>query len=182
MHAHQESTFHQLCSDTYAVIALQICMRPGFNPRVRKIPWRRKWQPTPVFLPGEFHGQITLAGYSLWSQKESDMTERLTLTPAICKFSSRHTLALQKHVWKRVNTWKNFLHAHKCACTHTHTHRGQAKEKTNLSFPHKSDPHFKLHFPTYTYKDPDSHPITTISTSSTFLQSHREASPQFTRM
>ena len=36
-------------------ICLQ-CRRPGFNPWVRKIPWRRKWQPTPVFLPGEFHG------------------------------------------------------------------------------------------------------------------------------
>ena len=39
--------------------------RPGFNPWVGKIPWRRKWQPTPVFLPGESHGQRSLAGYSL---------------------------------------------------------------------------------------------------------------------
>ena len=37
--------------------------------------WRREWQPTPVFLPGEFHGQRNLAGYSLWGHKESDMTE-----------------------------------------------------------------------------------------------------------
>ena len=42
---------------------------------VRKIPWRRKWQPTPVFWPGEFHGQRNLAGYSLWGHKESDTTE-----------------------------------------------------------------------------------------------------------
>ena len=35
----------------------------GDNPWVRKVPWRRKWQPTPVFLPGEFHGQRSLAGY-----------------------------------------------------------------------------------------------------------------------
>ena len=35
------------------------------NPRVRKIPWSRKWQPTPVFLPGKFHGQRSLADYSL---------------------------------------------------------------------------------------------------------------------
>ena len=34
--------------------------------------WRRKWQPTPVFLPGESHGQRNLAGYSLWGHKESD--------------------------------------------------------------------------------------------------------------
>ena len=47
---------------------------------VRKIPWRRKWQPTPVFWPGEFHGQRSLTGYSPWSCEESDTTERLTLT------------------------------------------------------------------------------------------------------
>ena len=38
------------------------CRRPRFNPWVKKIPWRRKWQPTPVFLPGEFHGQRSLVG------------------------------------------------------------------------------------------------------------------------
>ena len=40
------------------------CRRCGFNPWVGKIPWKRKWQPTPVFLPGEFHGQRNLMGYS----------------------------------------------------------------------------------------------------------------------
>ena len=42
-------------------------------------PWRRKWQPTPVFLPGEFHGQRTLMGYSPWVNKELYTTKRLTL-------------------------------------------------------------------------------------------------------
>ena len=46
-----------------------------FGPWVGKIPWRRAWQPTPVFLPGEPHGQRSMAGYSLWGCKESDMTE-----------------------------------------------------------------------------------------------------------
>ena len=41
-----------------------------------KIPWRKKWQPTPVFLPGEFHGQRSLVGYSPWGCKESDTTEQ----------------------------------------------------------------------------------------------------------
>ena len=36
--------------------------RPGFHPRVEKMPWRREWLPTPVFLPGEFHRQRSLAG------------------------------------------------------------------------------------------------------------------------
>ena len=40
------------------------CRRHKFNSWVRKIPWRRKWQPTPVFFPGKSHGQRSLAGYS----------------------------------------------------------------------------------------------------------------------
>ena len=56
------------------------CRTPGFYPWVRKIPWRRKWQPTPVFLPGKSHGQRSLVDYSPWDRKESDMTERLHYT------------------------------------------------------------------------------------------------------
>ena len=44
---------------------------------VRRVPWRRKWWPTPVFLPGESHGQRSLVGYTPQVRKESDMTERL---------------------------------------------------------------------------------------------------------
>ena len=50
----------------------------GFNPWVRKIPWRKKWQPTPVFMPGKFHGQRRLAGISPWDHKELDTTESLS--------------------------------------------------------------------------------------------------------
>ena len=53
------------------------CRRPRFDPWVGNIPWKRKWQPTPVFLPGESHGQRSLAGYSAQGHKESDMTEQL---------------------------------------------------------------------------------------------------------
>ena len=49
--------------------------RQEFNPWVRKIPWRRAWQPTSVFLPGESHGQRSLAGYSPWGHTELDTTE-----------------------------------------------------------------------------------------------------------
>ena len=45
------------------------CRRPRFSSWVRKIPWRRKGQPTPVFLPGEFHGQGSLVGYGPWGRK-----------------------------------------------------------------------------------------------------------------
>ena len=51
------------------------CRRPGFNPWVGKILWRREWLPSPVFLPGESHGQRSLTGYSPWGCKESDTTE-----------------------------------------------------------------------------------------------------------
>ena len=44
---------------------------------IYEIPWRRKWQPIPVFLPGESHGQRNLAGYSPWGCKESDTTDRV---------------------------------------------------------------------------------------------------------
>ena len=51
------------------------CRRPGFNLWVRKIPWRREWKPTPVFLPGESHGQRNLVAYGPQVCKELDMTE-----------------------------------------------------------------------------------------------------------
>ena len=56
------------------------CRRPGFDLWVGKILWRRKWLPIQVFLPGKFHRQRSLAGYSPWGCKELDMTERLTHT------------------------------------------------------------------------------------------------------
>ena len=52
------------------------CGRPGFDPWVGKILWRRKQLPTPVFWPGELHGL-----YSSWGRKESDRTEGLSLSP-----------------------------------------------------------------------------------------------------
>jgi len=76
------------------------CGRPEFNPWVEKISWRREWQPTPVFLPGEVHGQRSLEGYSLWGLKESDTTERLT------------------HTHTHIHT---YTHTHTHIYTHTHT-------------------------------------------------------------
>ena len=66
-------------SEGKASVCLQ-CRRPGFNSWVRNIPWRRKWQPTTVPLPGKSHGWRSLVGYSPWGRKESDTTERLPLT------------------------------------------------------------------------------------------------------
>ena len=60
------------------------CRRCEFDPRVRKIPWRRKWQPTLVFLPGKSHGQRSLVAYSPWGLGESDMTEPLSTDMHAC--------------------------------------------------------------------------------------------------
>ena len=53
------------------------CKRCGFDPCFGKIPRRRAWQPTPVFFPGESHGQKSLVGYSPWGRKELDTTEAI---------------------------------------------------------------------------------------------------------
>jgi len=63
------------------------CGRCRFHPWVGKIPWRREWQPTPIFLLGEFHGQWSLAGYSSRDDKEPDMTERLHDNDEGCRAS-----------------------------------------------------------------------------------------------
>ena len=59
------------------------------DPWVRKIPLSRKWQPTPVFLPGKFHGWMSLAGYNPWGRTESDTTER------------PHFLSFYSSFWRR---------------------------------------------------------------------------------
>ena len=69
------------------LVAQRVCLqngRPGFDPWVGKIPWRRKWQPTPVFLPGKSQGWRSLAGYSPWGLKELDSTEKFHFTSPQC--------------------------------------------------------------------------------------------------
>ena len=58
--------------------------RHGFSDQVAKIPWRRKCKPTPVFLPGKFHGQRNLVVYSAWGCKELDMTEHAHTRVYVC--------------------------------------------------------------------------------------------------
>jgi len=56
---------------------------PGSDPWVRKIPWRRKWQPTPVLLPGKSYGRRSLVGYSPWGHKELDTTDGFHFTSLV---------------------------------------------------------------------------------------------------
>ena len=75
---------------------MQATQEVQIDTRVRKIPWGRKWEPTPVFLPGGSHGQSSLASYSPWGCKESDT--------AVTECTHMHT------------------HAHAHTHRHTHTH------------------------------------------------------------
>ena len=76
------------------------CKKCGFDPRVGKILWKRKRQPTPVFLPEKSYGWRSLAGYSPWGRKELDTTERLhfsspnKVTPFIFKTHITHILII----------------------------------------------------------------------------------------
>ena len=79
------------------------CRRHEFSPWVGKISWRRKWQPTPVFLPGKSHGQKSLVGYSPWCSKRLDRPEWLTL-----RFSS---VQLLSHVQLFSTPWTAAHHA-----------------------------------------------------------------------
>ena len=55
------------------------CKKHGFNPWIRKVPWRRKWQSTPLFLPGKYHGQRSLAGYSPGVTQNRTQLKRLSM-------------------------------------------------------------------------------------------------------
>ena len=88
------------------------CGRPAFDPWVGKIPWRRKWQPTLVLLPGESHGQRSLVGYSPWCRKESNMTEQLTLSyvcVCVCVYTT-YMWNLKKRIQRNLLTTQKLSH------------------------------------------------------------------------
>ena len=76
-----KQSYHIMQASKVVLVVKNSCLfrRHRLNPRVGKIPWRRTWQPTPVFLLGESHGQRCLVGYSPWGCKESDTTEQLSM-------------------------------------------------------------------------------------------------------
>ena len=84
------------------------CRRCRFNPWVGRIPWRKKWQPTPVFLPGKSHGQRSLAGYSPRGRKELDMSEQVSSCYLISEISLKqileldHPLSLASWHWRPI--------------------------------------------------------------------------------
>ena len=88
--------------------------RHGFNPWAGKIPWRRKWQPTSVFLPGKSHGQRSLVGYSPWSCKgvrydwmTKQQTKKWVLT--LNTFQRKFILLLDFFFFLLEKCWKYFF-------------------------------------------------------------------------
>ena len=80
----------------------------GFDPWVGKMPWRRAWQLTPVFSPGESPGQRSLAGYSPWGHKELDVTEQLrTLSDLLELFM--YCLTLLVELWMKFLSFYSFI-------------------------------------------------------------------------
>ena len=81
--------------------------------------WRRKWQPTPVFVPGESQGRETLMGCRLWGRTELDMTEQLTFS----LMSRKYVLGINFiFVYICVYVYNSHIHVYVCVYTHTHTH------------------------------------------------------------
>ena len=73
--------------------------RLGFDPWVGEIPWRRKWQPIPIFLPGKFHGQRSLVGYRPWGCEESDKTGQLSMHRIVdCKVQNCKATIFQLNI------------------------------------------------------------------------------------
>ena len=85
------------------------CRRPKFDPWFGKIPWRREWLPTSVILPGEFHGQRCLAGYSPWGHKEMDMTEQLTLFRSPTRNQGRAACRVWRRMGPGLRNWSQPL-------------------------------------------------------------------------
>ena len=92
------------------------CGRLGLDPWVRKIPWRRNWQPSPVLLTGKSHGQRSLVNYRPWGHKESDTTERLTTT------LMNVTRDMKQDIWVNfiLNIFKLYIYIHICVCKYMH--------------------------------------------------------------
>ena len=98
------------------------CRRRMFNPGMGRIPWRRKWQPTPVFLPRKSHRQRSLAGYSPWSCKESNKTEHtrmlfiLILLFYVIDFSKRLVSLNCPFLFMKKPGWGNVENGHRFVC------------------------------------------------------------------
>ena len=115
---------------------LSVCLqsgRPGFNPWVRKICWRRKCEPIPVSLPGKSHGRRSLVGYSPWGHKESDMTEQRHFLPwPLDSEALLNTFSLFSHVCIVASTQRTVSPSTLLVPTYTQAHTPKLSLKDQL--------------------------------------------------
>ena len=84
--------------------------RRGFSPWIRKVPWKRKWQPTPVILPGESHGQRSLVGYSPWACKETRRSDSTTTTTKARRWTQKMYLLICWYLTLKANSSQWLTH------------------------------------------------------------------------
>ena len=107
--------------------------RDGFNPWVGKIPWKRKWQPTAVFLPRKFHGQRSLMNYSPYSHKESEITENVHVHTHT--HTDTHT---QRHTHTHRHTHIPGIYSRISKPTQIQWSRGSERDSQRSAFPRKT--------------------------------------------
>ena len=95
---------------------------------VRKIPWRRAWQPTPVFLPEESHGQKNLAGYSPWGPKETRLRDCIYM----CLYTHTHTICVYARLSK-LHMYICML-SFSCVCVYIYICNGSYKKNEIMPF------------------------------------------------
>ena len=96
------------------------CRRPGFSSWVGKIPYWKEWLPTPIFLPGVFHGRRRPAGCSRWGHEESDMTERLTHSHTKTIENSTYVYYFYKIRFSEVSKFYHIISLCVCVCVRAH--------------------------------------------------------------
>ena len=91
--------------------------RPRFSPWIGKIPWRRRRHPTPVFLPGNSHGQRTLVGYSPWGCKDLDTTEQLHVLENIILSEKKTSRESSYHMTSLLSGYKREMFKTNTQCS-----------------------------------------------------------------
>ena len=104
------------------------CKRHRFNPLIRKIPWRRKWQLTSLFLPGKFHGHRNLVGYIPRGRKESDTTDHACIAQhmesVLEETPSLLTITMPARNYLRTNCYKPYYYTVEGIFLFKNDHRG----------------------------------------------------------
>ena len=137
--------------------------RHGFNSWVWKIPWRRKWQPTPLFLPGKFHGERSLAGYSPGGCEESGRTEQLNIHTSYTLNENWVIDGLKSLCLISKSSLNKFQIKIQYKNTHTHTNRSIPILSSQHTLPTQyTDISFPVHPPKpptlYTHSQRPQHP------------------------